>query len=353
MDFSQFEARKREHIVHALDSAHQASGLSGLNKVRLVHHALPELSFSEVELKTKCLKQELATPFFIAGMTAGHPQAPEINRRLAVACERRGWAMGVGSQRRELSLEGNSIPVDGWQKLRERVPRLTLFANLGISQLIGMKFEMVYGLVERLGAQALVIHANPLQEVLQPEGTPQFKGGLRILGELCENSPVPVVLKETGCGFSEPVLKQLSHLGLAAVDVSGLGGTHWGRIEGARASADSVFARAAQTFAEWGVPTVESVKAAAQILSSPSEGQSGTEIWASGGVRTGLDAAKLIALGAHRVGYAQPALEAALKSEQALDEWMQLQEFELRVALFCTASQRCSDLRLNLEKYRE
>ncbi len=338
MDLKQFEERKLDHIRHSLDRAHQALGLSGLESVHLAHEALPDLDFEEVALDSPCLGVSQKTPFYIAAMTAGHEQAFQINRTLALACQERGWAMGVGSQRRELEGRG-AIGLDSWKELREEVPRLILFANLGISQVIRASIQDLRRVIEGLQAQALVIHLNALQEVVQPEGTPQFKGSFkaieRVLGEL----EVPVILKETGCGFSESTLHRISSLRLGAVDLSGLGGTHWGRIEGARAEVGSIHAEVASTFANWGESTVASVRAASRVLPKS------TEVWASGGVRTGLDAAKLIALGADRVGFAKPALEAALGGLGRLRSWMETREYELRAALFCTGSATCPELR--------
>lgn len=335
MDIQQFEARKRDHIRHALDPRSQAAGLSGLDRVHLWHDALPELDLEEVRIESLCLGRPAKTPFYVAGMTAGHPDAFELNRRLALACQRRGWAMGVGSQRRELA---DSSAAREWPRLREEASGLTLFANLGLSQLIGAPVERVQELVDSIGAEALVVHVNALQEALQPEGTPRFKGGLAALKKLCAGLDAPVVLKETGCGFSAPTLERLNGVGLAAIDLSGLGGTHWGRIEGARAPEGSLLNAAAETFRDWGESTVDSLLAARKTLS-------GVELWASGGVRSGLDAAKLLALGAERVGYAKPALEAALAGQEALENWMALQEYELRVALFCTGCVSPSVLR--------
>lgn len=328
IDTQQFEGRKRDHIRHALNPAHQAAGLSGLDRVHLRHEALPDLDFRDVRLDSTCLGRLAPTPFYVAGMTAGHSDASKINRTLALACAERGWAMGVGSQRRELEA-GDGGKLDHWKELREEAPGLVLFANVGISQLISSDPSDVRKLVDSVQAQALAVHLNALQEVLQPEGTPSFKGALEALRRTCTEIGIPVVLKETGCGFSPRTLKKVAELGLTAVDVSGLGGTHWGRIEGARSDEASVQARAAATFADWGEPTVDSVIAAREALPK-------TEIWASGGIRSGLDAAKLIALGSHRVGYAKPALEAALLGPEALRSWMEQQEFELKVALFCT-----------------
>jgi isopentenyl-diphosphate delta-isomerase len=351
MDIAQFEGRKREHIQLALDPANQASHSGGplslthptcMDQVQLIHEALPDVDFDEIRLEARCLGKPAKTPFYVAGMTAGHADAFRLNRDLAVACERRGWAMGVGSQRRELESRG-SENLDQWKKLREEVPGLTLFANLGVAQIIDAPVSEMIRVVQSLGAQALAIHLNALQEVIQPEGTPHFRGAFaaieRVVGEL-GNAGIPVLLKETGCGFSRATLERVARLSLAAVDVSGLGGTHWGRIEGARAPAGSIHAEASHTFGNWGVSTAESVRNARDAFVTKS-----IEVWASGGVRSGLDAAKLIALGADRVGYAKPALEAALAGEEALDHWMRLQEFELKTALFCTGCRAPEELR--------
>lgn len=344
MSFQEFEDRKRDHLLHALDAAHQASGRSGIDSIHLVHEALPELNLSEVKLTSTCLGRPTATPFYIAGMTAGHPQAAGINLVLAQACEARGWVFGVGSQRRELQGGGAEAGGDEWRNLRRGLPRLTILANLGVSQLITAPLDAVRGLVESLSAQALVVHANPLQEAIQPEGTPNFKGAHDALRRAVSGLGVPVILKETGCGFSAQTLSRLRETGLAAIDVSGLGGTHWGRIEGARSPEDSIRRSTSETFANWGEPTVDSVVNAVRLLPGT------TEVWASGGVRSGLDAGKLIALGARRVGYAQPALQAALDGREALERWMERQELELRIALFCTGCDSPESLRKSAEK---
>lgn len=295
-------------------------------------------------------------------MTAGHADAPKINRTLALACERRGWAMGVGSQRRELEAlqtkpnggDKNPSPstqlghsVDAWRELRAQVPNLVLIGNIGITQAIQAGSASVQALADALGAQALAIHLNALQEALQPEGTPQFRGSADAIVRLCKELRTPVVLKETGCGFSRATLARLPAKGLAAIDLSGLGGTHWGRMEGARAGSKSQQALGAVTFANWGESIVDSLLAARDVLKNRS-----SEIWASGGLRSGLDAAKAIALGAHRVGFAKPALEAALAGDEALDSWMAQMEYELKVALFCTGCRGPQSLREKEEAWK-
>jgi len=353
MDFSQFEGRKRDHIRLSLDPSHQAIGQSGLDQFHLSHEALPDLDFDEIVLRSVCLGRYSPTPFYVSGMTAGHSDAFEINRTLALSCAKRGWAMGVGSQRRQLEDSG-AAALDQWVKLREEAPSLTLFANIGISQLPGLAIDRLRELVETINAQALAVHANPLQECIQTEGTPRFRGTFDALRRVCEELGRPVVLKETGCGISAPTLERLSEIGLAAIDVSGLGGTHWGRIEGARARAlaktdgasdPTLRAQVATTFENWGESTLSSVITGVQMFPPQGANRAITEIWASGGVRSGLDAAKLLALGARQVGYAKPAMEAALEGRDSVERWMELQEFELKTALFCTGSRSLDDLR--------
>jgi isopentenyl-diphosphate delta-isomerase len=343
LNLPQFETRKQSHLDLALRPEVQATDASALDGVRLEHDALPEIDLSEVRLATPFLKgaarRDLATPFFVSGMTAGHAAAATVNERLAAACANRGWIFGIGSQRREL--DPSRPVIDGWSGLKANSPGLVVLGNLGLSQAVGTSISAVKKLAQNAEADAFCIHLNALQEVLQPEGTPTFAGGIKALRALTTKLGLAVVLKETGCGFSARTLEKIRLLKLAAVDVSGLGGTHWGRIEGLRAErgGDAVRAHAAKTFANWGVTTVDSVRLAAKILPKT------TEIWASGGVRSGLDAAKLIALGATRVGFAKPALEAALAGEGELARWMETVEFELRTALFCTGNRSPAELR--------
>lgn len=333
-----FESRKADHLRLALDPAMEARGESGFDRVHLRHEALPELDLADVSLATKFFSYSAASPCFISSMTAGHANGEALNLTLARVASSRRWPMGLGSQRRELTDPGARAE---WTRLRRLAPNGFFFSNLGLSQLIHTKPDQVLALVDALGAGALIVHTNPVQECLQPEGTPQFKGGLRALEKICKASPVPVILKETGCGFSKETLARLARTGLAAIDVSGYGGTHWGRIEGGRAPDSSPQRVAARTFAGWGVSTVESLEHAAALAKKLGK----KEIWASGGVRSGLDAAKAIAMGARKVGFAKPALEAALAGEAALDSWMGRIEFELKMALFCSGCASPESLR--------
>lgn len=332
LNYTQFEKRKAEHIALALDPKNQADGGTGLGNIALIHEALPNLDFNEVILSTQTLGLSVKTPFFISSMTAGHAEAEKINTLFALACETQGWALGVGSQRRELS---DSHEKKNWAFLRKAAPNALIMGNLGLAQVIQTPASAILNLAEALEAQAMIIHCNPLQECLQPEGTPNFKGGLNALEKLAKALPIPVIVKETGCGFSHATLKRLNNLPIAAVDLSGRGGTHWGRIEGARASKHMHLAHASQTFRQWGITTVDSLLQALEIHPH-------YELWASGGIRSGLDAAKLLAMGARMVGYAKPILEASLKGLDSLINLMKIYEYELKMALFCTG---CADLK--------
>ncbi len=331
---TQFAGRKVDHLRLSLDHKNQAIGLSGLENIQLIHEALPDLNFDQVSLVGRSLERKISIPMFVSSMTAGHTQGVNLNRILARACAEKGWRMGVGSQRREL---GDAKAAHEWAQIRKAAPRVELLGNLGISQLIRTKTAQVERLVEALAASAMIIHLNPLQECIQPEGTPNFRGGLQALERLVKSLSVPVVVKETGCGFSRATLKRLRGIGVAAVDVSGLGGTHWGRIEGDRSDEHSARSEAAVTLADWGISTVESMINATAMKTD-------YEVWASGGVRSGLDAAKLLAMGATSVGFAAPILSSALRGEKELLRKMSVFEYELKIALFCTGCRTVAEL---------
>ena len=333
-DFTQFEQRKQDHIALAMLTCNQASESSILDQLSFWHEALPNLDFAEIDIASTRFGERVPNPFLISSMTAGHQNAITINTHLLAAAHDCQWAMGVGSQRRELD-DPNEIEI--WRRLRIRYPNVTLFSNLGIAQLITSKPDDLQRITDAIAARALIIHCNPLQEALQPEGTPAFKGCMQALEQAVKNVPLPIIVKETGCGFAPATLKRLHEIGVHAVDVSGLGGTHWGRIEGHRASAHSHARRAAQVFANWGMDTVRSIQFAREL--SPSY-----EIWGSGGVRHGLDAAKLLALGATTIGFAKNMLAAALQSSDAVAHEMTAIVYELKLALFCTGSKFLNEL---------
>lgn len=334
-DYSQFEKRKQDHIDLALMSENQSVELNPFDRVTLVHEALPDLDFRDIHLSGTRFGSTVQSPFIVSSMTAGHQHAAQINHRLMEACSQTGWAMGVGSQRRELDDANAAFE---WFPLRKQFSEVCLFSNLGIAQLITTPLSRIKQLMDPIEAQAIIIHCNPLQECIQPEGTPFFKNCWQVLERLVKELSIPVIVKETGCGFSLGTLSRLHEIGVHAVDVSGLGGTHWGRIEGHRAAEHPIRQNAAKTFRNWGIDTVQSVMVAHTL--NPS-----FEIWGSGGVRHGLDAAKLFALGAKTVGFAKPLLHAALDSSERVIQVMSTIEYELKVAMFCTGSQTLSQLK--------
>jgi isopentenyl-diphosphate Delta-isomerase len=329
-----FEERKRDHIEISLSSQSQSLSYEGLENIELIHEAVPDLNFSDIDLKTKTLGFEVSSPIFISSMTLGHAQSSSVNEILAQVCVEQNMLMGVGSQRRQLD---DSEAKNECLKLRQLFPKLKVMGNLGLSQLIETPVSKIQALVESLQAQAMIIHTNPLQECIQPEGTPQFRGSWQALETICKELSVPVILKETGCGFSPSTLHRLKDIGLAAIDVSGRGGTHWGRVEAQRLSQENIQYAAGRTFRDWGITTVDSVLAAREIPMK-------SEIWASGGVRTGLDVAKLLALGAQMVGMAQPMLAAALLGKGELTKFVEQLHYELKVAMFCTGVGTVADL---------
>lgn len=323
-----FSKRKEEHIQIALQEKHQTSSLSGFDTINLIHEALPDINFSDVSIETNCLDHILPSPFIVSSMTAGHTQGKKINHNIAKACTETQWLMGVGSQRRQLFDSDATLE---WIELRKKYPDVRLLGNIGIAQLITTSTDKIRQLLEPIQAEAIFVHTNPLQECIQPKGTTDYKGSLKALENLCNNLEIPVILKETGCGFSTKTLKRINNIGLYAVDISGLGGTHWGRIEGTRATDYPQQQQAAEVLADWGISTVDSLLNAMSL-------DLDYDIWGSGGVRTGLDAAKLLALEAKMIGLAKPILVQAVKNPDAIIEYMQQVEFELKTALFCTGN---------------
>ena len=221
-----FEDRKKDHIRESLDKVNQV-GISPSDDIFLEPKALPEIDFKDVSLRVRILNDKyVETPIFVSSMTAGHQAGEDINYRLAQACHRKNWALAVGSQRKELFSKNQK---EEWLKIRSDFPGLVLLGNIGLTQVIHTPMEVILKLIENLGASALFVHLNPLQEALQAEGTPFFRGGLDKIRELSKESPVPILVKETGCGMSKSDLTQLFEISsLYAVDVSGFGGTHWG-----------------------------------------------------------------------------------------------------------------------------
>jgi isopentenyl-diphosphate delta-isomerase len=317
--------RKADHIRVNIEQDVQATVTTGLERFRLPHRALPELDLEQVDLSTQFLSKRLAAPLLISCMTGGTPQATEINRRLARVAQARGIAMGVGSQR--AALETPSLAKTF--QLRDVAPDILLFANLGAVQLnYGYGPDECQRAVDMIGADALVLHFNALQEALQAEGDTRFSGLLKRVELVCRRLQVPVVAKEVGWGISAQDARLLAQAGVAAIDVAGAGGTSWSQVEMHRAE-DEDAALLASRFADWGIPTAECIRSVRQALPD-------IPLIGSGGLRTGVDIAKCIALGADLCGMAGPFLRAADASEEQAYRAVDLVLRELRVAMFAT-----------------
>ena len=327
--------RKSEHLRISLEEDVRFRSLTtGLERYRFIHRALPEISRDEIELATTLLGKELRAPLLISSMTGGTEEAAEINRNLARAAQAYGLGMGVGSQR--AALEEPSLAYT--YRVRDVAPDILLLANLGAVQLnYGYGIVECRRAVEMIGADALILHLNPLQEALQPEGNTDFAGLLAKIEALCRSLEVPVVVKEVGWGISEEVARLLAEAGVAAIDVAGAGGTSWSEVEMRRAGSESA-RRIAESFADWGIPTAESVQMARR-------GAPRTTIIASGGIRTGVDVAKAIALGADAAGMASPLLKPATVSAEAVGERIREVLEELRTAMFCVGARSIQELK--------
>ncbi len=330
-----FEMRKLDHLSFSKSPETQALGFSGLDRIKLIHEALPDFNLSEIDTQVDLFQTSFKVPLFISSMTAGHSQGESINLTLAQAAHDRGWLMGVGSQRREL-FDKNAK--NEWVTLRSKLPGAKLVGNIGIGQLIKSKPETIVELVESLQALALFVHLNPLQEALQIDGDTQFKNALLQLQAIVKVLPCPVIIKEVGCGISAKTALRLKSIGVEFIDVAGLGGTHWGRVEGLRArKKNHINFEVSQSFWDWGISTVDSLEQVKKVWYPK-------KVWASGGVRSGVDAAKLLALGAGMVGLAQPLLVAAEKGglPDVLSKMEQI-EIELKIAMFCSGLKSLSD----------
>lgn len=328
-----FERRKQDHIRLALDQRTQSLGAAGFDFVELIHEALPDINFQDVSTEQTLLGQNLSSPLFISSMTAGHESAERVNSRLAFLAQDKNILMGIGSQRKQLFDESAA---NEWKIVRRYAPHAKLIGNIGITQLIQTNITQIQRLVESLQAVGLFIHLNSLQEVIQIEGTPQFAGGLAAIEKMVKALEIPVIIKEVGCGIGLDTIQRLENAGVRYIDVSGRGGTHWGRIETLRAEENSRQNLLGEKFWDWGISTVDCLANAEMTLRR-------AEIWASGGIRTGLDVCKALAMGAKAVGIAQPFLQAALSSELALNEFYESTVRELKTAMFCTGIAQVSD----------
>lgn len=323
-------SRKDAHLdIAAGDAVLHASG-TGLRRFRLRHRALPERDLQDVSLATRFLGLELAAPLLVSAMTGGTERARAINERLAVAAAEAGIAMGLGSGRALLE-DASLLPT---YRTSARPP--LLLANLGAVQLrLGTTPDDAERLVDLVGADGLVLHLNPVQEAVQPEGDTEFGGLAELIARVVERlAPRPVVAKEVGFGLDLSDVRLLSDAGVAAIDVAGAGGTNWASIEGAR---DARAGQVAAAFADWGWPTARTLVDAVAVAQT-----AGVPVVASGGIGDGVEAAIALALGARIVGVARPFLLAALEDRAA--DAVETLVRQLRIAVWASGAATPADL---------
>ena len=327
--------RKDDHIRINLDEDVQFPRVTtGLERLRFMHQALPELDLEAIDIRTTIFGKSLSSPLLISSMTGGTERARQINLTLAEAARDAGIALGLGSLRAALEDPVLAATYD----VRRVAPDILLFANLGAVQLnYGYGLEQCQRAVDMVGADALILHFNALQEAVQPEGDSRFGGLLARVEAICRGLEVPVVAKEVGWGFSPQAARQLADAGVAAIDVAGSGGTSWSEVEYYRAPT-AQHASVARAFADWGIPTADSLRYAR-------EAAPGLLIFASGGLRDGVDIAKCIALGAELGGMAGPFLQAAAQSVDAVSKLIWELTTQLRVAMFAAGAANIAALK--------
>ena len=321
--------RKSDHLQIVLSGAGHAHDVTtGFEKIRFEHCALPECNFDDIDLSTTFLGSRLAAPLLISSMTGGPQRAAEINQRLAEAAEAHQIAFAVGSQR--IAIEGGPDGGIG-RSIRAAAPTVPVYANFGAAQLgLGYGRDQALRAMDMIGANAMIIHLNPLQEAVQTGGDHGWAGLLQRIETLVRTLDRPVIVKEVGFGISSRLAAQLADCGVAAVDVAGAGGTNWALVEGRRATndRDGTIARA---FGDWGIPTARAI---AEARAARPE----LPLIGSGGIKNGVDVAKAVRLGANLVGQAAGLLEAALVSADAAHAAIATTIAQLRIACFCTGS---------------
>ena len=327
-------SRKTDHLRIVLEKDVVSRQLNGLGKYNFHHCALPDLDFKEIDTNIFFVNKPMKIPLLISSMTGGTTKAAKLNQVLASAAQRHGIAMGVGSQR-----AGIEVPtLMATFKVRRFAPDIPLFANLGAVQLnYSYGVEHCQKVIDALEADALLLHLNPLQEVLQPEGNTNFSGLLSKIEKICQSLNVPVIVKEVGWGISAEVAAQLSSAGVAAIDVAGAGGTSWSEVEKYR-HGDEILQRIAGCFRDWGIDTATSIKLVRKTVPRMA-------IIASGGITNGIEIAKCIALGASMAGMARRFLQAANQSPDAVDCLINEIQMQLKICMFVVGAKDIEGLK--------
>ncbi|MCS7125602.1 MAG: type 2 isopentenyl-diphosphate Delta-isomerase [Aigarchaeota archaeon] len=334
-------SRKRDHIrICVEEDVDFKKKTTWLEYVELVHNPLPELNVDDIVLEAKFLEKNFNYPIIIEAMTGGVPEALEINSNLARAASELNIPLGLGSQRAGIY---NPDLRQTYRIVRDIAPDIFVIGNIGGVQLAVEGVELAEKAVEMVNADALAIHLNSLQEQIQVGGTATFRGVVKAIEKTVERLSVPVIVKEVGCGIPMKVAKILESIGVKAIDVAGAGGTNWTLIEKIRAefSGDTEKKMLAEVFLEWGIPTAASVIEVASTVK--------IDVVASGGVRTGLDIAKSISIGASMAGIARPLLKPAQENVQSILEYLMRLIKELKTAMYLVGCRNIFELK-NAEK---
>ncbi len=341
-------SRKQEHVDLTVtkDVGFRAK-TTGFERWEFLHNALPELNFSEVDPSVLFLGKKMALPLFVSSMTGGYKDAERINLQLAEVCREKKLGMGVGSQRQALE---NSEFHRSYSIVRKAAPEIPLIGNIGAAEVARLRdVGPVIKLAEMIQADAFAVHLNPLQELLQPEGNPEFKGVLRGIEMLVRNLRIPIIVKEIGAGISASVAKRLLGVGVSIIDVAGAGGTSWAGVEilrrgkTAKSAARKIPSNKdfSTSFWDWGIPTVDALR---QVCSLKNQFPT-LAVIASGGINGGLDIAKAMAFGANMTGMARPLLKTLeMYGTAGLLSFVSTMELELKGAMFLTGSKSIDEL---------
>lgn len=327
--------RKTEHIRLCLtENVEGVNKTTGLEGIHFIHNALPEINFDHIDMTTQFLGKKLKAPFLVSSMTGGSDLATDINRHLAQAAEEKGWVMALGSTRAMLESDAHKESF----LIREYAPSVPLIVNLGAVQLnYGYGAEEAERIVEMTKADSIVLHLNSLQEAVQDEGDLNFENLLPKIEEVCKQVNVPVGAKEVGFGIDGVVAEKLYQAGVSYIDTAGAGGTSWSQVEKLR-SKDPLKKAAAEAFNNWGIPTKECIVSVRSKLPN-------VPLVASGGMKTGVDAAKAITIGADVIGFARQLLKAATESKEAVMQTMEQIELELKMTMFGIGAKNLDELK--------
>jgi isopentenyl-diphosphate delta-isomerase len=327
--------RKDEHILLASTENVESNESTWLEHVKFLHNALPELNLDDVALSCDFLGKSISAPIIIGAMTGGTELSKKINFSLAKAAEKYRIPMMVGSQRVILK---HPETKDSFSVVRESAPSIPIVGNIGIAQIASSEnFNYIEELINNIDADALAIHLNVIQEVIQPEGDKIFAGALKKIQDLKNQYSIPIIIKETGCGISREVAQKLVEIGIDAIDVSGVGGTSWVAVEYYRAKKHKSQSRMdlGKLFWDWGIPTAASI---IEVTSKVKKNFSKIKIIGSGGIRDGIEIAKALRIGADYAALARPLLIASLEGQESIEHFIEKIMNELKITMLLTGS---------------